>query len=131
MEKRRERTVSARREQMTVSIVGYTNAGKSTLMNALTGSDMYVANKLFATLDTRTRRWQLPKWGEVLLSDTVGFVRNLPHDLVASFRSTLEEKPGTPICCCMSSTRPIRKPRLKSTRSIACWRRSASTAAIR
>ncbi len=91
VEKRRERTVSARREQMTVSIVGYTNAGKSTLMNALTGSDVYVADKLFATLDTRTRRWQLPKWGEVLLSDTVGFVRNLPHDLVASFRSTLEE----------------------------------------
>ena len=76
---------------MTVSIVGYTNAGKSTLMNALTGADVYVANKLFATLDTRTRRWHLPKWGEVLLSDTVGFVRNLPHDLVASFRSTLEE----------------------------------------
>jgi GTPase len=91
VEKRRERTVSARREQMTVSIVGYTNAGKSTLMNALTGADVYVADKLFATLDTRTRRWQLPKWGEVLLSDTVGFVRNLPHDLVASFRSTLEE----------------------------------------
>jgi len=76
---------------MTVSIVGYTNAGKSTLMNALTGADVLVADKLFATLDTRTRRWQLPKWGEVLLSDTVGFVRNLPHDLVASFRSTLEE----------------------------------------
>ena len=88
---RRERTVSARHEQMTVSIVGYTNAGKSTLMNALTGADVLVADKLFATLDTRTRRWQLPKWGEVLLSDTVGFVRNLPHDLVASFRSTLEE----------------------------------------
>jgi len=91
VEKRRERTVSARREQMTVSIVGYTNAGKSTLMNALTGAEVLVADKLFATLDTRTRRWQLPKWGEVLLSDTVGFVRNLPHDLVASFRSTLEE----------------------------------------
>jgi GTP-binding protein HflX len=91
VEKRRERTVSARHEQMTVSIVGYTNAGKSTLMNALTGADVLVADKLFATLDTRTRRWQLPKWGEVLLSDTVGFVRNLPHDLVASFRSTLEE----------------------------------------
>jgi GTP-binding protein HflX len=91
VEKRRERTVSARREQLTVSIVGYTNAGKSTLMNALTGADLYVADKLFATLDTRTRRWQIPHWGEVLLSDTVGFVRNLPHDLVASFRSTLEE----------------------------------------
>ena len=91
VEKRRERTVSARHDQMTVSIVGYTNAGKSTLMNALTGADVLVADKLFATLDTRTRRWQLAKWGEVLLSDTVGFVRNLPHDLVASFRSTLEE----------------------------------------
>jgi GTP-binding protein HflX len=91
VEKRRERTVLARNEQMTVSIVGYTNAGKSTLMNALTGADVYVADKLFATLDTRTRRWHLPNWGEVLLSDTVGFVRNLPHDLVASFRSTLEE----------------------------------------
>jgi GTP-binding protein HflX len=91
VEKRRERTVSARREQLTVSIVGYTNAGKSTLMNALTGADVYVADKLFATLDTRTRRWHIPKCGEVLLSDTVGFVRNLPHDLVASFRSTLEE----------------------------------------
>jgi GTP-binding protein HflX len=91
VEKRRERTVSARREQLTVSIVGYTNAGKSTLMNALTGSEVYVADKLFATLDTRTRRWRIPRWGEVLLSDTVGFVRNLPHHLVASFRSTLEE----------------------------------------
>jgi len=91
VEKRRERTVSARREQLTVSIVGYTNAGKSTLMNALTGADVYVADKLFATLDTRTRRWHIPHWGEVLLSDTVGFVRNLPHHLVASFRSTLEE----------------------------------------
>ncbi len=91
VEKRRERTVSARHEQLTVSIVGYTNAGKSTLMNALTGSEVYVADKLFATLDTRTRRWHIPHWGAVLLSDTVGFVRNLPHHLVASFRSTLEE----------------------------------------
>ena len=73
------------------SLVGYTNAGKSTVMNALTGADVFVADKLFATLDTRTRRWLLPNWGEVLLSDTVGFVRNLPHHLVASFRSTLEE----------------------------------------
>ena len=91
VEKRRERTVSARREQLAVSIVGYTNAGKSTLMNALTDAGVYVADKLFATLDTRTRRWHIPHWGEVLLSDTVGFVRNLPHHLVASFRSTLEE----------------------------------------
>jgi GTP-binding protein HflX len=91
VEKRRERTVANRNEHLTVSIVGYTNAGKSTLMNALTGSEVYVADKLFATLDTRTRRWHLPHWGDVLLSDTVGFVRDLPHHLVASFKSTLEE----------------------------------------
>ena len=90
---RRERDVlrRGRTETFAVGIVGYTNAGKSTLMNALTGADVYVADKLFATLDTRTRRWDVPRWGEILLSDTVGFVRNLPHHLVASFRSTLEE----------------------------------------
>ncbi len=91
VEKRRERTVAHRTEALTVSLVGYTNAGKSTLMRALTGSDVYVANKLFATLDTRTRRWHIPKLGDVLLSDTVGFVRDFPHHLVASFKSTLEE----------------------------------------
>lgn len=91
VEERRARTVSLRREHPTVSLVGYTNAGKSTLMRALTGADVLVEDKLFATLDTRTRRWKLPSFGDVLLSDTVGFVRNLPHHLVASFRSTLEE----------------------------------------
>ena len=91
VEQRRSRTVSSRHEQTTVSLVGYTNAGKSTLMRRLTGAEILVADKLFATLDTRTRRWMIPNWGEVLLSDTVGFVRNLPHHLVASFRSTLEE----------------------------------------
>ncbi len=91
VEERRSRTVSLRREQPTVSLVGYTNAGKSTLMRALTGADVLVEDKLFATLDTRTRRWHVAAFGDVLLSDTVGFVRNLPHHLVASFRSTLEE----------------------------------------
>ncbi len=91
VEERRARTVSLRREQPTVSIVGYTNAGKSTLMRTLTKADVLVADQLFATLDTKTRRWKLPSFGDVLLSDTVGFVRNLPHHLVASFRSTLEE----------------------------------------
>lgn len=91
VEKRREQQVSDRRQHMTVSLVGYTNAGKSTLMNALTGADVYIADKLFATLDTRTRKWTLPHWGDVLLSDTVGFIRELPHHLVASFRSTLSE----------------------------------------
>jgi GTP-binding protein HflX len=91
VEKRRRREVANRRDHLTVSLVGYTNAGKSTLMRALTGADVYIADKLFATLDTRTRKWTIPHWGDVLLSDTVGFIRNLPHHLVASFRSTLEE----------------------------------------
>ncbi len=91
VEKRRERQVAARNEAPTVSLVGYTNAGKSTLMNALTEANVLAKDKLFATLDTRTRRWQLPGWGTVLLSDTVGFIRDLPHSLVASFKSTLEE----------------------------------------
>ncbi len=88
---RREREVAARHGHMTVSLVGYTNAGKSTLLNALTGADELAADKLFATLDTRTRRWRLPGWGPVLLSDTVGFIRDLPHRLIASFKATLEE----------------------------------------
>ena len=91
VERRREQQVQGRTEAPTVSLVGYTNAGKSTLMNALTEADVEAADKLFATLDTRTRRWQLPGWGTVLLSDTVGFIRDLPHSLVASFKSTLEE----------------------------------------
>jgi GTP-binding protein HflX len=89
--RRREREVAGRGDRMTVSLVGYTNAGKSTLMNALTGADVLAEDKLFATLDTRTRRWQLPGWGPVLLSDTVGFIRDLPHHLIASFKATLEE----------------------------------------
>lgn len=91
VEKRKEREVAGRRDYLTVSLVGYTNAGKSTLMNTLTKADVEAVDKLFATLDTRTRRWTLPSWGPVLLSDTVGFIRDLPHKLVASFRATLEE----------------------------------------
>ncbi len=89
--KRRERQVEGRRDHMTVSLVGYTNAGKSTLMNKITGAGVLAQDKLFATLDTRTRRWSLPGWGPVLLSDTVGFIRDLPHRLIASFKATLEE----------------------------------------
>lgn len=75
----------------TVSLVGYTNAGKSSLFNALTGSKVYAADQLFATLDPTMRRMELPGYGPVVLSDTVGFVRQLPHALVAAFHSTLEE----------------------------------------
>jgi GTP-binding protein HflX len=88
---RKEREVLTRAEEHTVSIVGYTNAGKSRLMNRLTHSDVYVENKLFSTLDTRTRQWHIKDFGKVLLSDTVGFIRELPHHLVASFKATLEE----------------------------------------
>lgn len=88
---RKEREVKSRDTMYTVSLVGYTNAGKSRLMNALTGADVYVENKLFSTLDTRTRQWHLRDFGKVLLSDTVGFIRDLPHHLVASFKATLEE----------------------------------------
>src|SRR3954454_12459425 len=91
VQRRKEREVAARSDRMTVSLVGYTNAGKSTLLNKLTGADVLAEDKLFATLDTRTRRWQLPGWGPVLLSDTVGFIRDLPHHLIASFKATLEE----------------------------------------
>ncbi|HWB10150.1 MAG TPA: GTPase HflX [Pirellulales bacterium] len=91
IEQRKERQVASRTGHMTVSLVGYTNAGKSTLLNTLTGASVLAENKLFATLDTRTRRWQLPGWGPVLLSDTVGFIRDLPHHLIASFKATLEE----------------------------------------
>src|SRR5206468_10533296 len=88
---RKEREVRTRFEEHTVSLVGYTNAGKSTLMNALTGAGVHVEDKLFSTLDTRTRQWHLKDWGRILLSDTVGFIRDLPHHLIASFKATLEE----------------------------------------
>jgi GTP-binding protein HflX len=82
---------SARRDQLRVALVGYTNAGKSSLMRALTGSVVLVADKLFATLDTTVRALQPATRPRMLVSDTVGFIRKLPHDLVASFRSTLAE----------------------------------------
>ena len=75
----------------TLGIVGYTNAGKSTLLNLLTGSNVLVEDRLFATLDTTARKMLLPNHQEIILIDTVGFIRKLPHSLVAAFRSTLEE----------------------------------------
>jgi GTP-binding protein HflX len=91
IETRRQREVRSRSEHFTVGLVGYTNAGKSTLLNALTGADELAADMLFATLDTRTRQWKLRDGRIVLLSDTVGFLQRLPHHLVASFHATLEE----------------------------------------
>lgn len=92
VQSRKSREVSTRRMgHFTVSLVGYTNAGKSTLFNTLTGADTFVEDRLFATLDTKTRRWKLGEAHWALVSDTVGFVRDLPHHLVASFKATLEE----------------------------------------
>ena len=91
IDRRKVREVRARKDFFNVSLVGYTNAGKSTLMNALTGAGTLAEDRLFATLDTLTRRWDLGNGRYALLSDTVGFIRDLPHHLVASFRATLEE----------------------------------------
>ncbi|VEB32252.1 GTPase [Legionella sainthelensi] len=89
----RDQNRQARRKASlrTVSLVGYTNAGKSTLFNALTGESIYVANQLFATLDPTMRQLNLPGSSSVILTDTVGFIRDLPHQLVEAFRATLEE----------------------------------------
>ena len=92
IEGRKERMVRSRaKDHFMVSLVGYTNAGKSTLMRALTGEDVHIEDKLFATLDTKTSQLKLGGGVFVLLSDTVGFIRRLPHHLVASFHATLEE----------------------------------------
>src|SRR5207247_4148467 len=91
--RRRETQRRARRRAAVrnIALVGYTNAGKSTLFNRLTGASVYAADQLFATLDTTLRRLSLPEAEDIVLSDTVGFIRDLPHDLVAAFRATLKE----------------------------------------
>ncbi|HSW45012.1 MAG TPA: GTPase HflX [Phycisphaerae bacterium] len=91
IDRRKIRQVRARHEHFNISLVGYTNAGKSTLMNTLTDAGVLTEDRLFATLDTKTRRWELGGGDYALLSDTVGFIQRLPHHLVASFRATLEE----------------------------------------
>ncbi len=94
-EVRQRRSVQRRRrreaDMPVVALVGYTNAGKSSMLNALTGAGTYVEDKLFATLDTTTRKYTLPRGQAVLLSDTVGFIQKLPHQLIMAFRATLEE----------------------------------------
>lgn len=85
------RRARARSDTPTVSLVGYTNAGKSTLFNAMTRSDVYAADQLFATLDPTLRRLSIPDMGDIVLADTVGFIRHLPHKLVQAFKATLQE----------------------------------------
>jgi GTPase len=90
-QRRTRRRARSRSDALSVSLVGYTNAGKSTLFNALTRGDVYAADQLFATLDTTSRRCHVAADTEVVLSDTVGFIRGLPHTLIAAFKSTLDE----------------------------------------
>jgi GTP-binding protein HflX len=91
MQAHRVRQTRARRRYFAACLVGYTNAGKSTLLRALTGADVLVQDRLFATLDTTTRAWEIASGRKIFLSDTVGFIRDLPHHLVSSFLATLEE----------------------------------------
>ncbi|MHC4515613.1 MAG: GTPase HflX, partial [Planctomycetota bacterium] len=87
IENQRSLVAAERQDQFTIALVGYTNAGKSTLMNRLTAAGVLVEDQLFSTLDTRTKPWRLPGGRTVLLSDTVGFIHDLPHQLVASFHA--------------------------------------------
>ncbi len=109
----------ARREQeLSVALVGYTNAGKSSLMRALTGSEVLVADKLFATLDTTIRPLHPESRPKVLISDTVGFIKKLPHDLVASFKSTLDEAlHASLLLYVVDAADPALRPQLEVTRS--------------
>jgi len=91
IDKRKLQQIDGRGDMFRICLVGYTNAGKSTLLNTLTDARVTVEDRLFATIDTRTKKWKLSAVGWALLSDTVGFVRNLPHHLIASFKATLEE----------------------------------------
>ncbi len=103
----------------TVALVGYTNAGKSTLFNALTGSATYVADQLFATLDPTVRQMKLDGVGEVVLADTVGFVRELPHELVAAFRSTLQEaREADLLLHVVDASDPERNQRIQQVREV-------------
>jgi GTPase len=121
LDRQRETGRHVRREVPvpTVALVGYTNAGKSTLFNALTGSDSYVADKLFATLDPTVRRIKLAGVGEVVLADTVGFVRALPHELVAAFRSTLQEARDADLLLhVVDASDPLRDERIEQVREV-------------
>jgi GTP-binding protein HflX len=117
----RAQSGAARRkaEIPTVSLVGYTNAGKSTLFNALTGARTYAASKLFATLDPTLRRLSLGSGGAVILADTVGFIRDLPHDLVAAFHATLEQtRQARLLLHVIDAADPERLERIRQVRAV-------------
>jgi len=117
--KENENRRHARQEQLRVALVGYTNAGKSSIMRALTGSDVLVEDKLFATLDTTVRALQPETKPRILVSDTVGFIKKLPHDLVASFRSTLDEAlEATLLLHVVDAADPNQDAQIEVTRSV-------------
>lgn len=104
---------------ISVSLVGYTNAGKSTLLSLLTGADVFVEDKLFATLDSTTRRLTLPNQQNILISDTVGFIHKLPHNLVAAFKSTLEEvKEADLLLHVIDASHPAMKDQIKAVNKV-------------
>ncbi|GAB6034199.1 ribosome rescue GTPase HflX [Galenea microaerophila] len=106
-------------ETPTVTIVGYTNAGKSTLFNQLTAADVYAEDRLFATLDATLRKVRLPGAGEIVLADTVGFIRHIPHDLVAAFRSTLEETSEADLLIhLVDASDPLRDEKIADVQSV-------------
>jgi GTP-binding protein HflX len=117
---RRDSSRARRRANLsTVSLVGYTNAGKSTLFNTLTRAEVYVADQLFATLDTTLRRLQIPGENPILMSDTVGFVRELPHELIAAFHATLEEtRDATLLLHVIDASAPDRDERALEVRRV-------------
>lgn len=126
-----QRRARSRRELLSVSLVGYTNAGKSTLFNALTKSGAYAADQLFATLDTTTRRLFLPEVGQIVLSDTVGFIRDLPHSLVAAFHATLEETANSDLLLhVVDSASPDRMQQIAAVNSVLAEIGAADTAQI-
>lgn len=123
LEKRRHEQRRRRREsdEPLVAIVGYTNAGKSTLLNALTGSAVLVEDKLFATLDTRSRRMRLPDAREVVLTDTVGFIRDLPRELYTAFKATFEEASAADLLLhVVDAADPAVEDHVKTTEEILC-----------
>jgi GTP-binding protein HflX len=119
VQRKQRRQRRGRREVPIISIVGYTNAGKSTLLNALTGSDTIAEDKLFATLDTRSRRIRFPREREVVITDTVGFIRDLPTDLFTAFRATFEEAQDADLLLhVVDASDPAREDHMRTTEQL-------------
>jgi len=116
-----QRRARSRSDVLTVSLVGYTNAGKSTLFNALTHSEAYAADKLFATLDTTSRKLWVGEAGNIVISDTVGFIRDLPHELVAAFHATLEATSQADLLLhVVDSASPVREEQMAEVEKVLC-----------